>query len=164
MAVKPVREVLQNEIIAALKTSPSSTKLNTTSPLVGAYPSDKFDMQNNLDPRIFPCVIVNMPKPVSSEAVSDYVNRTRYETELFIYQSECEGDDADIEMSDRVSAIRASLAARDSNPMRRLGLYLNCFTVSSPQWGRAGQDACYRIVVSCTCTPGSTTDTVSDAV
>lgn len=151
MATRYAKELLRAEIIAALKTSPCVSLLNTTSPNVGVYSNDVLDGREHIDPSINTCILVSMPEVVDSESLTENLTRYTYEADLFVYQSEDTHATADTDMGQLLHAMRSSMTAYTSNGLKLLGIPRNGITLDDVEWGELGQDQCYRVRARAVC-------------
>jgi hypothetical protein len=146
-----VKNVLQEEIIAALKTSPLAAFLNTTSPYVGAYPSSRLDQPDGYDPKCCPAIFVDKPKEDSTESMCPNFMKATYKVALYLYFEDERDTRAADTMGKITNAIRVVLAANSfTTNMRRLGSYPNAAVVVEEGWGNRGQSKCYKLMASYT--------------
>ncbi len=148
-----VPSLIQAQLIAACKTSPLISLLNTsgTPAKAAVYAMDDLRNESAHDPQFDPCVYVGMPTQVSCESITMTMSNVTYECPIYVYAGEDDPATGDATFAQIRASLRVSIGSYYTASLSKLGLDYNSIEVVDVGWGHLGQDLCYQVkaVVPC---------------
>ncbi len=132
MAVRPLKVILQNEIIAALGTEPASDAL------LNVYTASVLSSEHHgfaaIAPENWPAAQVFMPNEDFTNPISENISESTYKVDICLYESDELQIDADAAMAEIVSKVRQSLTAYESEVLERVAVCKNQLRIKDVGW------------------------------
>ncbi len=112
---------------------------------LNVYAQTYADNIEPMDPDVFPAVVVVMPWETATESLCETLQETDYTGEMFLFNSNDDAREGDVEAADWVSTMRRAIAGA-SLRIAGFGVERNNVKLSAPEpYVLRGQDNCFKI-------------------